>query len=198
VVDTSEQFKVNQAIAVKKDLEEVGIYVDLDMLDRTSYLTALRGGITGEEYNLTYVGLGEQDPDFYGPDWDLAISGSGYYYETPQQYGIYASYVFWIWYGGGGSVLNMDYEVEVAKMLGGTGFLDDIPGAPDNEYPYPEWTNNDTQFVDAAEEAGRLFADTLQYIPMAWSQDTYCYNSHVINFFASRAGNFDLAYCYWE
>ena len=106
---------------------------------------------------------------------------------------------FWFWnYGGTPSVLNFNYEEEYAKMIGGNGYVEDFPGGSTVDYPYPEWTASDTQYVEASEEAGRLMSNMLSTIPLIWYRDTYAFDSHLKNFLGSRCGLFQVAYSYWD
>ncbi|MHA2245868.1 MAG: ABC transporter substrate-binding protein [Candidatus Hodarchaeales archaeon] len=204
VVDTAEPFKVNQGIAVAKDLENIGIYVETVMLDRTRYMKAIQEDFSFPyNYDINHYGNGTNDPNYQGADWDMVVGGSGYHYESPEQWVLYGSFIWWYWYGGDGGIRNEQYEIELAKIEGGTGLLewDGTYHWPmlEGDFPYPLWDPSDTQFVEAAEEAGRLFTnEMLQYLPFIWDYDSYALNDHLKNFVPAANGDWDLAYCYWE
>jgi ABC-type transport system substrate-binding protein len=199
VATNRSQQTINQALAVQEDLEAVGIYVDVEFLEWSNYLSALREGDEGDQYNQSYVALGIPDPEWYGPSWDFYLGEFGYDYETPQQFAVYmGSYAFFMWYGSTPSVYNADYEKNVAKLLGGNGFQSEFPGGSTDEYPYPEWSANDTQYVEAAEECGRLMSNMLSTIPLTWNRDIYTYNMNLLNFCVDRSGFFHCAYTYWS
>ncbi len=190
---------VNRALAVQKDLKDIGIYVDVELLEWGSYIDALNEAMPGRSYNQSYVALDEKDPLWNGPHWDFTLGGYGYYYETPQQFAIYMGSYYWFWqYGGTPSVYNASYEEAYAKIAGGNGYMSRFPGGSTEEFPYPEWSATDTQYVEACEEAGRLMSHMLSTIPLVWYRDTYAFDIHLKNFLSSRAGDFHCAYAYWE
>jgi ABC-type transport system substrate-binding protein len=198
IADNSEPWKVQQAIAVQKDLSDVGIITELRLLDRTRYLEEVQENYDpGWRYNASYVD--EPDPEFLEPAWDFVCAPSGYWYEQPVQYVIYTSYVYWYFFGADNAIYSEAIEIELAKMLGGRGYLDYLPYPVAGTFPVPQWKPDDQQYVDAAEEAGRLFGhEQLTYIPFAWVADTFAHNTHVKNFMPDRGLSILFAYTYWE
>jgi ABC-type transport system substrate-binding protein len=192
-------WKVQQAIAVQKDLADVGIITEL----RQPTMEWPNRIDPGWRYNTSYIALNQPDPEFKGPEWDFVCAPSSYWYEQPIQFVIYSSYVYWYFFGGGNAIYSEAFEVELAKMLGGRGYFDYVPYPLPGEFPVPQWTSDDVQYVEAAEEAGRIFTtEMLSNIPFAWQADTYAHNIHLKNFLpnrrGNRGGNILLAYSYWS
>ncbi len=209
VVDTAEPYKVNQGIAVAKDLENIGIYVESIMLDRTRYMKAISEDYDSPlfDYDVGHAVNGTADPDFSGPTWDMAVGGSGYHHESLQQWVLYGGALFWMYNGGDTAIYNEEYEIQFALADGGIGFTDyysyfgHMPEIVDERLPapYPLWGPSDPQYVEACEEAGRIWTnDMLSYIPFIWDYDSYAHNEHLKNFLPAANGYWDLAYCYWE
>jgi hypothetical protein len=152
---------------------------------------------------------GTADPLFSGPEWDMSVGGSGYHHESLEQWVLYGGAIFWWYYGGDTAILNQEYEIQFALVEGDVGYTDyfsafghmDDFGAADPRLPapYPLWDPSDEQYVEACEEAGRLFTnEMLSYIPFIWDYDSYAHNDHLKNFLPAANGYWDLAYCYWE
>jgi ABC-type transport system substrate-binding protein len=189
-------FCVKRAIAIQKDLGKIGIYVDLELNEWGQYLTYLYEGTPGYDYNDTYVG--EPDPEFFGPHWDFYVGGFGGNYETPWDFIAYQSFAYWMFYGRGGySWLSINYEIGYAMATGGRGLLNYIPGAPADTFAYPEWNNDDTQFIEGCELAGYEMSHAVNQVPVVWYTDTYAFNDHLMNFVGSRGSMYHAAYSYW-
>jgi ABC-type transport system substrate-binding protein len=195
-------FCVKRVLAIKKDLADLGIYVDAELLEWGSYLDKIYSGNEGYTYNTTYTET--KDPEFFGPDYDFSVGGFGGNYETPWDFIAYRNFYYWYAYGYGGySWLNLDWETGYAKTTGGEpGFgVMDFPAPadmPEGGYPVPQWSNDDAQFVAGAEMAGKAIADEVPEVPLVWYVDTFAYNIFLKNFVAARNSAYHCAYSYWD
>jgi ABC-type transport system substrate-binding protein len=191
--------RVNMALAIKKDLAQIGIILDVEILEWGSFLSAIRTEPdTGFDYNDTYVGV--PDPDFTGPDWDFSIGASGGWLDVPHQDVGFFSYVYYMYFGySETSWFNIDYEIAYAKFSDGEGFLwMDWPGGPsDWPYPVPEYKPDNEQYVEACEDAGWLVHEYLPRIPLMSASDVYLMNEKLNNFIGSMGGHYHAAYSYW-
>ncbi|MHA2252649.1 MAG: ABC transporter substrate-binding protein [Candidatus Kariarchaeaceae archaeon] len=184
-------YRPETAISIKRQLKEIGIYVDLDIKhDRSAYLNANFDGskTPGSTYNTSYIDLGIRDPEFKGPYWDFVLLKYNLYTDSPWDC---MAYRFWFdnwWtYGFTGSDwYNQSFEIAQAKVFG------------DNPYPVLRWSNEDTQFTEACEEAGRIMTYELPYIPLLNHLRAIGINDHVQNFVVSSDNNFYIAYSYWS
>ncbi len=192
-------FCAPRVLAIQKDLRQIGVYLDIDIMEWGAYLTDLRyTADSGFDYNSTGP---QPDPYFNGPNWDFSLGAFSGYYETPWNYIAYHSFVYWMYYGFGEfSWFNIDYEVAYAKATDGESFLwMDWPGSPtDWPYPIPKWSNDDPQFTDACEDAGDLLSYYLPKIPLIWYTETSVFDARLKNFLTSRSQMFHVAYSYWE
>ena len=191
--------RVNLALALKKDLEQIGIMLDIEIMEWGTFLTALRyTADIGASYNDTYDP--QPDPNFAGPQWDFSVGASGGWLDTPWTDIYFYSYG-WYWYLGFAetSWFNVDYEVALAKAWDGTAFLYvGWPGAPtDWPYPVPEWHPDNAQYVQAVEDCGELIHDNIPRVLLMSASDVYLYNAKLNNFIGSMGGHYHVAYCYW-
>jgi ABC-type transport system substrate-binding protein len=189
-------FCVKRALAVQKDLRQIGIYVDPELNEWGQYLDALYEGTPGFDYNSTGP---QPDTAFEGAHWDFTVGGFGGNYETPWDFIAYQGFAYWLFYGYGDyGWFNIDYEVAYAKATDGRGLLDYYDESP-NDYPYPApvWSNENTQFTQACEDAGYLMSFAMNQIPLVWYVDTYAFNDHVNNFLGGRNSMYMAAYAYW-
>ena len=189
-------FCTKRAVAIQKDLAQVGIYVVIELQEFGQYLDTLDSGDAGYDYNTTGP---QPDPNFSGGDFDFYVGGFGGHYETPWDFVSYQNFVYWLYYGYGGyDWYNIDYEIAWAKATDGWGYVDYYIAPPDDyPYPVPEWSNDNEQFVQACEDMGYLKTAAMDKIPLVWYVDTYAFNDHLNNFLASRGGDFIVAYSYW-
>jgi ABC-type transport system substrate-binding protein len=195
-------FCVKRVLAIKKDLADIGIYIDAELLEFGSYLDKINGGTEGYAYNTSYIAGGTPDPDFIGPQYDFSVGGFGGNYETPWDFIAYKSFAYWYFYGYGGySWLNEDYEIGYAKASGGEpgfGYLGIVdPDMPVDGYPVPIWSDSDAQFIEGCEQAGKAIADEVPEVPLVWYVDTYAFNDKLINFLGARNSMYHCAYAYW-
>jgi ABC-type transport system substrate-binding protein len=188
-----------RAEAIKHDLEQVGIFVDIQYHDWQTYCELLIwDGDPGSSYNTT-------DPtSFTGPIWDFAASGAqGLPYEVPNAF---FPLPFTDWYNigsGDASWWNENFEISRAKINGGKpseGVLGipDPPDMPPSGYPVPAWENDDPQYIEACEQAGFLMSKELPYVPLQNYCIAYALNNHVKNLTLNTASGFTLAYSYWS
>ncbi|NHJ01982.1 MAG: ABC transporter substrate-binding protein [Candidatus Heimdallarchaeota archaeon] len=191
-------FCVKRALAVQKDLRQIGIYIDPELLEWGQYLTKLYAGTPGQNYNTTGP---QPDPNFIGPAWDFTVGGFGGNYETPWDFIAYQSFATWMQYGRGGySWLNMNYE-KGYRMATGFAISSRLSGFPDYDstvWPVPEWSNDDEQFIEGCELAGYEMSYAMNKIPLVWYVDTYAFNDHLHNFLGARNSMYHAAYAYWE
>ncbi|MHA1972675.1 MAG: ABC transporter substrate-binding protein [Candidatus Hodarchaeales archaeon] len=191
-------FCVKRALAVQKDLRQIGIYVDTELLEWGQYLTALREGDSGWSYNTSYIEQGIPDPEFNGPHWDFTVGGFGGNYETPWDFIAYQTFLYWLYRGWGGySWYSIDYEVGYAKATDGSGYLAYMPDDPGTRWDTPVWSNDNAQFIEGCQEAGYAMSHAMNKIPLVWYVDTYAFNSHLQNFVAGRNSMYLAAYAYW-
>jgi ABC-type transport system substrate-binding protein len=192
-------FCVKRVLAIKKDLAELGIYVDAELLEWGSYLDKIYAGDPGLNYNTSLA----PDPDYNGPPYDFSVGGFGGNYETPWDFIAYRAFPYWLYYGYGSySWYNEDYETGYAKTTGGEpgfGLLGITPeGMPEGGYPVPAWSNDDAQFIAGAQQAGKAIADEVPSIPLVWYTDTFAYNEKLTNFIAARNSMYHCAYATWD
>jgi ABC-type transport system substrate-binding protein len=189
-------FCVKRALAVQKDLKQIGIYVDPELNEWGQYLDALYEGVPGEDYNTSAT---QPDTNFEGPHWDFTVGGFGGNYETPWDFIAYQNFYMWLWYGYGSyGWFDINYEIAFAKATDGWGGLSEYAESPsDYPYPAPVWSNENTQFTQACEDAGYIMSYAMNQIPLVWYVDTYAYNDHVNNFLGGRNSMYMAAYAYW-
>jgi ABC-type transport system substrate-binding protein len=201
----SSDYSEARVLAIQNMLEQVGIFVDMDLADWETFWTSLfPQGDPGVSYNTT----GSQpDPTFTGPDWDFAVGAWGWAYETPIAYltdpwAVYIAGSFGYWYylgWGSASWWNENFEISLAKIFGSKPDFG-IPPPPDmppSGYPVPVWENDDTQYIEACEQAGFEISKELPYIPLTFYGHAYAINNHIKNFKLSRDSRFLLAYSFW-
>jgi ABC-type transport system substrate-binding protein len=213
-------FCTKRAIAVQKDLQQIGVFVDVKVLEFGDYLTQLRSGTAGRNFNTTYIGTPEGDPDYSGPSWDFSLGGWGAWYTTPAGFVRFQGITGWLYSGSYANRgwYNPDYQIGQAMINGGlpiytyesyfaaAGITFPYP-APGGTYSYdattgfptPEgWTPDEAQFVEGCRLMGKAYANDLPGIPLVYYVDTFTYDAQLRNFVADRMGNYNLYYCYWE
>ncbi len=191
-------FCAPRVLAIQKDLKQIGVYLDIDIMEWGAYLTDLRySADSGFDYNSTGP---QPDPNFRGPNWDFSTGGSGGWLDIPLNDISFYSYVYYMYYGyAETSWFNIDYEVAYAKASDGEGFLwMNWEGGPtDWPYPVPEYSADNEQFVEACEDAGEIISEYLPRVPLVAYTDAYCMNDHLNNFMGSSGGHYHAAYSYW-
>jgi ABC-type transport system substrate-binding protein len=193
---------------IVENLEEAGIYVDLEILDWDTFRKYVKSE-PGVDYNTSYPEE-VRDPNYNGSEIDFMVYGFRSVFGFPHTYvggywGLFDGYSNWQWYWDGSlpnSWFNNEYEVLLAKMKGDYGFLEWVPYAViplDAPYPLPEVRNNDTQYTEACEDAGELLSKELPFIPLVWYPTLSATNNHVKNFLVDGYDQvFHGAYAYWE
>ncbi|MFX1507394.1 MAG: ABC transporter substrate-binding protein, partial [Promethearchaeota archaeon] len=199
------EWTILRAEAIKNELEQVGIFVDILPCDwETLSFLLYWSGDPGYSYNTSYNP--QRDPTFTGPDWDFAIFGLGGGYDIPNAYlaDLYwDSFINWYKFGRGfASWWNENSEINVAKIFGGKpvdGLLGipDPPDMPPSGYPVPVWENDDPQYIEACEQVGFEMSKELPYVPLSNYGAAYALNNHIKNFKMSSTWDFTLAYSYW-
>ncbi|MFW9777835.1 MAG: ABC transporter substrate-binding protein, partial [Candidatus Heimdallarchaeota archaeon] len=198
------EYSVKRAEAIKNDLEQVGIFVEIDASpDWRTYLASLYSGDPGGSYNTTG---GQPDPNFTGPEWDFAVVAAvALPYDTPAAYCATIQFAWWYygWWSGENSWCNENYEINRAKIFGGEPGLGQLgipPPAdmPPSGYSPPVWENDDTQYIEACEQAGFEMSKELPYAPLTNYRHVYAINNHVKNFQMNGAYMFIIAYSYWS
>ncbi len=191
---------VVRAVEVKKALRQIGIYVDLIIAPYAEFYAAM-WCTPGWMYNQTAPQL---DPAYQGANWDFLLGGVATWYDTPINFiGTWAS-SFAYWYFLGYAYLgwfNEEFEIGLAKALGGKPFLGSIPfpsDMPADGYPTPEWVNEDSQFIEGCSRAGKALSNELPSIPVVWYYNFLVSNAHIQNLVFDHNLCFYVAYAFWE
>ncbi|MFX0014311.1 MAG: ABC transporter substrate-binding protein [Promethearchaeota archaeon] len=187
-----------RAEAIKNMLEQVGIFVDIDLIDEGRCGSDIYySGDPGYSYNTTGS---PSDPTFTGPVWDFDVGGVvGGRYDTLNPY-LAVSFGYWYFLGRGwASWWNENFEINHAKIFGGKPFgIPDPPDMPPSGYTPPVWENDDPQYINACEQAGFEMSKELPYVPLLNYCNAYALNNHIKNFKMNHNVMFSLAYSYWS
>jgi ABC-type transport system substrate-binding protein len=205
MISSDRPINVERSQLIVEDLKKVGIYVDLVIVKGRDY------NMFGDPGYLYNDSLPNGDPNYKGSDYDFFAYDWNYGYGFPHTYvgGAYLlpddSYTNALWYLYGRSInswFNNNYEVLLAKMRGGYGFLLDLPYAdipPEAPFPAPEVRNIDIQYTEACEDAGELLSEELPFIPLVWTPAITPKNSRVKNFLIDGDSyEFHGAYTFWD
>lgn len=194
-----------QSFIIKEELQQIGIYVDLTVLDVDKFWPWIaapkNGGNPGATYNTSYIN--EPDPDYKGPSWDFLVFYSLSYPSESPGVLIWFSFIEWITLGGiaGDGWYNHNFELAFAKIWGNSENLLTIPWETVQDFPFPDWSNEDVQFIEACEDAGAEMSRELPFIPLVWYNNFWVFNSNLKNFIADRevrGGTYQIAYTYWD
>ena len=190
--------------SIQDDLQKIGIHVDISTFDDFGEFSGTVSGDPGYEFNQTCIDLGDPDPLFQGPQCDFAVWGNALF-NYPHKSLTHFSHAYWYNFGDlSCGYSNNSLEVALAKIS------DDgewglhpwfkppyLEGSPEVPFNISAISNDDPQYIEGCEEAGRIFSYDLPVIPLAWYAQVYALNDHVEDFFIAGGANDIWATAYW-